>query len=593
MSTIMSSEPLEGQAQGEYSEKDTTENLEEKKDEENIAEVLANLGTEETKMGETHKEDESEKISDQAEEPASVTGITKEGQTSDTVESEVEVLAVRGRLKKASGEAIEVPKEETVTTKKREHATTPRITRSKRKELDEAVEAALEASKRKSKKSKKHVATKRVAPSPVTIKNVSPSKEKRKGKGKDDSQEDYLHKEPESPTRSIEEPEPISAQEMIEGQEYFYTPTITQARQDSFAMRIIIPGKVISGVGDEAMTELMKLVKLQGWEKLMVRKEQPRKLAKKELVDFYVYGFGGPDHIRSSVRGLIIDLNPSKLGNLLEVPSYGWNEFAKGEWPELHGLAEPLEIVRRFAQDGTIQRPRSVQLKELSPLHKYLYTMVIRMLLPRNQRRTEASYMDLAVMELMIRGEQINLPGLMLRHIYRVVSNEDPSAKQALGYGFWLGDVFERLGASISNWTYEQAKDRLGEIDEQQEPPSDKKESGLVQRLRLVMAQKDEIIANKDKEIAALKQVNETALKELRGQLETEQEQQKKMLDEVRAQLAEKNVEIERERRFSNLLSARLDEIETKAATSVTPSSIPTLVPSDPASTASLNEPSA
>ena len=86
-------------------------------------------------------------------------------------------------------------------------------------------------------------------------------------------------------------------------------------------------------------------------------------------------------------------------------------------------------------------------------------------------------YLDLTLMELILQGRQVNLPGLMVRRIHKISSNEDLNAKQDLGYGFWMGEIFENLGINISNWTYEQAKDHLGEIEKHQEPPSDKKES--------------------------------------------------------------------------------------------------------------------
>ena len=76
----------------------------------------------------------------------------------------------------------------------------------------------------------------------------------------------------------------MTPQEIIEAHEeeeteHFYTPTITPARQANFAARLMVPGKVISGVGDESMAKLIRLVKLQNWENLMVKRAEPRKLS--------------------------------------------------------------------------------------------------------------------------------------------------------------------------------------------------------------------------------------------------------------------------------------------------------------------------
>ena len=86
------------------------------------------------------------------------------------------------------------------------------------------------------------------------------------------------------------------------------------------------------------MEAFMRLIRIQHWETLFFQQGQPRKLAKKELIEFYVNAHGTPTHIWSSVNGLPFDLTPPKLGAMLNVPSEGWCEYVKGDWPELGDL---------------------------------------------------------------------------------------------------------------------------------------------------------------------------------------------------------------------------------------------------------------
>jgi len=54
--------------------------------------------------------------------------------------------------------------------------------------------------------------------------------------------------------------------------------------------------------------------------------------------------------------------------------------------------------------------------------------------------------MDQCFVDIMDRGEQINLPAIMIRHISRIANT---SREYDLGYGFLLTLVFEHFGISL------------------------------------------------------------------------------------------------------------------------------------------------
>ncbi|KAG5596085.1 hypothetical protein H5410_037317 [Solanum commersonii] len=76
------------------------------------------------------------------------------------------------------------------------------------------------------------------------------------------------------------------------------------------------------------------------------------------------------------------------------------------------------------------------------PLHNLLVDVVHKILLPRKQKQTEANYLDITRMELLLSKKPTNLPQLMLCHMRCIYVR---IKMHSLGYGFWLGDIFEFL----------------------------------------------------------------------------------------------------------------------------------------------------
>ena len=67
--------------------------------------------------------------------------------------------------------------------------------------------------------------------------------------------------------------------------------------------------------------------------------------------------------------------------------------------------------------------------------------------------------MDQCFIDLMFKGEQINLPALMIKHIARIANT---TKEHDLGYGFLLTQVFEFFGVELRKSIEAQVIDKIG-----------------------------------------------------------------------------------------------------------------------------------
>jgi len=95
----------------------------------------------------------------------------------------------------------------------------------------------------------------------------------------------------------------------------------------------------------------------------------------------------------------------------------------------------------------------------MQPLHQLLFWFVIKNVMPRAQGRNQADAMDQCLIDLMDRGEQINLPAFMISHIMRIATT---TRAHDLGYGFLLTRVFEHFGVELRKRVDAQTIDEIG-----------------------------------------------------------------------------------------------------------------------------------
>ncbi|KAH0679479.1 hypothetical protein KY284_020564 [Solanum tuberosum] len=161
--------------------------------------------------------------------------------------------------------------------------------------------------------------------------------------------------------------------------------------------------------------------------------------------------------------------------------------------PHLDSLPSAVDIVHKFLNDPTVEEYSRVDKGAMISLHMLLFDVVHKIILPRKQKCTEANYLDLTLMELLLSRHPINLSQLMLSHIH-FIGIEDKKF-HALGYGFWLGAIFEHLKIPVKVWEEQTIKDVLGTVNHVVVPAPRRGANAPMRRLRAQLTMKDEKIA--------------------------------------------------------------------------------------------------
>ena len=86
--------------------------------------------------------------------------------------------------------------------------------------------------------------------------------------------------------------------------------------------------------------------------------------------------------------------------------------------------------------------------KVMKSEYQLVFEFVNKVLLPRTEKRTSATSADLFLMEILCSFEALNLPGLMLEHIYKTVIER--KGVHGMGYGNFLTEVFKHFKIPLS-----------------------------------------------------------------------------------------------------------------------------------------------
>ena len=80
--------------------------------------------------------------------------------------------------------------------------------------------------------------------------------------------------------------------------------------------------------------------------------------------------------------------------------------------------------------------------------YQLVFEFINKVLLSRTEKRTSATTADLFVMEMLCSFEALNLPGLMLEHIYKTVIER--KGVHGIGYEYFLTEVFKHFQIPLS-----------------------------------------------------------------------------------------------------------------------------------------------
>ena len=147
----------------------------------------------------------------------------------------------------------------------------------------------------------------------------------------------------------------------------------------------------------------------------------------------------------SEVKGIKIEFNNLILGGWLGVPSTGFDRYVVGSKINFSGINEKL--VWKFL--GLNEKKGKVSHNVLSPMHKLLYNIARRFILPRTSKRSEVSLRDATLIYCLANHIKINFPSLMICHL-----NDCIFKRNVLGYGGLLTWIFKKLGVPLDGPNY-------------------------------------------------------------------------------------------------------------------------------------------
>nr|XP_009587483.1 uncharacterized protein LOC104085202 [Nicotiana tomentosiformis] len=183
-------------------------------------------------------------------------------------------------------------------------------------------------------------------------------------------------------------------------------------------------------VGDPMSVGKGKL-RNQKWTSLFT--SDPPKVYEEEVQRFYVNRFKVEnDHICMLVNRGDMVIESALLVSILGVPAKGLSSV-QGSCSQ--------NFRNAILKDRAVHQGERVQKKALLPVYQMLFELVIKVLLPRAERRSITSRAYVFIMEALDNFTTINVPGIMKEHMQKVADFKD--GNHGLPYGFLLTKVFE------------------------------------------------------------------------------------------------------------------------------------------------------
>lgn len=196
----------------------------------------------------------------------------------------------------------------------------------------------------------------------------------------------------------------------------------------------VLRGKVFDPeiIDMDDMAELVEMVNFQEWRHLFV--PPVPNLHESEVREFYhaIEFSETRKELFRKVNGVTFMLNEQILSTILNVSVRGIrsvkNECARRKFISL--------IVKLENYTG-----ERVLKKQMKREYQLVFEFVNKVLLPRTEKRTIAGVPDLFLMEALSTFQTINLAGVMIEHMHKIMNIKD--SKHGLAYGFLLNKVFE------------------------------------------------------------------------------------------------------------------------------------------------------
>ena len=120
--------------------------------------------------------------------------------------------------------------------------------------------------------------------------------------------------------------------------------------------------------------------------------------------------------IKSSIRGIEIEINGDKVCEILRIPPVGACVYDIKMWPQLEGFIPSQAVFRLCGRENASSfiKPNAARITMLS---RILHNIIDHCILPRGGHKDEASYMEAFVIDSIIKGRQLHVGHMIIQHM--------------------------------------------------------------------------------------------------------------------------------------------------------------------------------
>ncbi|KAB1220626.1 hypothetical protein CJ030_MR3G009424 [Morella rubra] len=207
---------------------------------------------------------------------------------------------------------------------------------------------------------------------------------------------------------------------------FFCNPECVEKFYNDFSKRKVMLGRKVS-VESLSDFEIERLFVKQGWRNLL---DMGNEVFPKYVRIFFsnmIIGWEarGLFPVRSMVGGREIILNEVILGDILGIPHVGIWAYEFKTWPVCKGFDYGEALVYLLGNGVAEDAPRKIHANQLPIRLRLLHLICTHNLIPRGGHREEVTFMDVFVIERLLKEKKFNLPYIMLKHMEAMYDDED------------------------------------------------------------------------------------------------------------------------------------------------------------------------
>ena len=228
---------------------------------------------------------------------------------------------------------------------------------------------------------------------------------------------------------------------------YFRTPECADKFYNDFSNKKVMLGRIIN-VDSLAEFNIERPFMKQGWGNLL---NMGTEVYPKYIRLFFAtltvgWEAGGLFTVKSSIGGHEIILNEAILSEILGIPHVGIRAYEIKTWPVCKGFDYGEALAYLLGNDVAENAPRKIFANQLPLRSRLLHLICTHNLIPRSGHREEVTFMDVFVVERLLKERKFNLPYIMLKHMEAACET-----KKNLPYGLLFTHIFRYFGIPLSS----------------------------------------------------------------------------------------------------------------------------------------------